>query len=528
MSRKRRRNGCVFLRSEPLALRTSFLAIDVLRDVSILACAFSAILYHQYRSVRESMDGMKPPSTLFRPKTMNKSKSRFKSETVRYEKSLSMINPHAAGLDLHREKIWACYSDGPDSDASVRTFGTVTAELRRLVEWLKASGVETVAMESTGVYWVPVYAMLEDAGLKPVLVNAREVKSVKGRPKTDRIDCMWICRLHSYGLLRGSFVPPTNVTALKNLCDCREKVIHESSRAIQRMQKALQRMNCRLDNAVSDIMGESGSRIIRAILAGERDPVKLANLANFRVEKKKSEIARDLEGDFRPELVQVLEEWHEHYLFYERRLAKINRKIYAMLEMFPKKADAKNLPPRPANYREDNMNFNRPFRPLMFEIFGTDLTQLAGVGPSVILSFLATVGPDVSAWATENHFVSWLGLAPNPQSSGDYCKKGKTKRVKNLLACNLKTAGMTVQRTDSFLGAFHRRLKIRVGPAKAKNASARKIAIILYRLVKYGNQAIKFSAEQYEHLYKERKLANLTRQARQMGFSLIPEHAANE
>lgn len=171
------------------------------------------------------------------------------------------------------------------------------------------------------------------------------------------------------------------------------------------------------------------------------------------------------------------------------------------------------------------MHFSRPIRPILFEIFGTDLTQLAGVGPSVALSFLATVGPDVSAWPTENHFASWLGLSPNPQISADYRKKGKTKLVKNLLACDLKTAGMTGQRTDSFLGAFHRRLKVRVGPAKAKNAAARKMAIILYRLVKYGRQAIKFSAEQYDQIYQERKLANLKRQAVKMGFNLV---AAND
>ena len=468
---------------------------------------------------------IKSSSTLFRHKKMNAVNAVSKSEKSKYEKSLTMVNPHAAGLDLHKETIWGCVAGGADSgDAPVQTFGTCTAELRRLVKWLRDSGAETVAMESTGVYWIPVYGVLDAAGLKPVLVNAREIKAVKGRPKTDRIDCMWICRLHSYGLLRGSFVPPSNVTALKNLCDCREKIVAESARAIQRMQKSLQRMNCRLDNAISNIAGDSGLRIIEAVLAGERNSVKLAELSDCRVEKKKSEIARDLEGDFREELIQVLGEWYEHYRFYNQRLSVINDKIYALLKIFPKKASSKDLPPKPANYREDKMNFSMPMRPIMFEIFGADLTQLAGVGPSVVLSFLATVGADVSAWPTENHFVSWLGLAPNPQISADYRKKGKTKRVKNLLACNLKTAGMTVQRTDSFLGAFHRRLKTRVGSAKAKNASARKMAIILYRLVKYGGQAIKFSAEQYEQLYLKRKLANLTRNAKHLGFTLVANH----
>ena len=475
--------------------------------------------------MRKSADVMKSSATTFPRQKMNNVKT-VSAGKNNYEKSLDMVNAHAAGLDLHKETIWGCVAGGADSDKSVQTFGTCTAELRRLVKWLQDSEVESVAMESTGVYWIPVYGILEEKGLKPVLVNAREIKAVKGRPKTDRIDCMWICRLHSYGLLRGSFVPPANVAALKNLCDCREKIISESSRSIQRMQKSLQRMNCRLDNAVSNIVGDSGIRIIEAILRGERDPVKLAELSDKRVEKEKSEIARDLDGNFQTELLLVLGEWYEHYRFYNKRLGTINEKIFALLEKFPKKADRKDLPPKPLNYREDKMTFSVPMRPLFFEIFGADLTQLAGVGPSVVLSFLATVGPDVSAWPTENHFVSWLGLAPNPQISADYRKKGKTKRVKNLLACDLKTAGMTVQRTDSFLGAFHRRLKIRVGPAKAKNAAARKIAIILYRLVKCGKQAIKFSSEQYEQLYKKRKLENLTRQAKHLGFNLVAAEMA--
>jgi len=456
---------------------------------------------------------------------MTKEKVIRKAEksTVQYDKSLKMINPCAAGLDLHKETIWACIATGNDADSAVKTFGTSTDELRRLGHWLKDAGIETAAMESTGVYWIPVYEVLEEMGLKPVLVNAREIKGVKGRPKTDRLDCMWICRLHSYGLLRGSFVPSSQVAALKSLCDCREKIVSEAGRTVQRMQKALQRMNCRLDIAVSNVVGDSGKRIITAILAGERNPRKLASLADVRVEKEKAEIARNLDGNFREELILVLGEWFEHYQFYDHRLTAINDQIYALLEKFPKKAMAQELPRESPNYREDKMNFTQPLRPILFEIFGTDLTQLAGVGPSTVLSFLATVGPNVSAWPTENHFASWLGLAPNPQISADYRKKGKTKRVKNLLACNLKVAGMTVQRTDSFLGAFHRRLKSRSGPGTAKNAVAGKMAIIMYRLVKSGGATIKFSAEKYDRLYRERKLANLKRQAEKLGYNLIAD-----
>ncbi|NCB66928.1 MAG: IS110 family transposase [Bacilli bacterium] len=450
-----------------------------------------------------------------------------KGSLVKYEKGLQMINPHAGGLDLHQETIWACVAADRDGDSQVKTFGTCTAELRRLAKWLRDVGVTTAAMESTGVFWMPVYDILEKTGLHPLLVNAAMVKGIKGRPKTDRLDCMWICRLHSYGLLSGSFIPPPQVVALKSLCDCREKIIAENSRTIQRIQKTLQRMNCRLDNAVSDVTGDSGMRIIEAILAGERDAMKLADLSDIRCKKDRAAIALDLEGNFQPELLTVLGEWYEHYCFYQQRLSSVNTKIYALLEQFPKKAKAADLPPKPAHYREAKKEFILPLRPLLFEIFGADLTQLSGIGPTVILSFLATVGSDVSAWPTENHFASWLGLAPNPQISAEHRKKGKTKRVKNLLATNLKIVAMAVQRSDSFLGAFHRRLKARIGPSLARIAVARKMAIILYRLTRDGGQAIKFSAEQYEQLYRERKLKNLKRQAINLGFDLVAVPAVN-
>ncbi len=457
--------------------------------------------------------------------TTNKTQKAEKA-TVRYGKRLEMVNPFAAGLDLHKEKIWGCISKSKDPNSQVKTFGTCTEDVKELGAWLKSSGIETVAMESTGVYWIPVYNILSSMGLTPILVNARDIKGVKGRPKTDRLDCMWICRLHSYGLLRGSFVPSVNVVALKNLCDYRNKIISESGRIIQRIQKVFQMMNCRLDKAVSNVVGDSGIRIIKAILSGERNPRKLASLSDNRIAMEKSQIAKELNGDFREELILILNEWFSHYNYFNERLVKINSKIYKLLEEFPKKADRKDLPPKPMNYRENKMSFKQPLRPVLFEIFGTDLTQLTSVGSSTVLSLLSTVGTDVSAWPSENHFASWLGLAPSPQISADHRKKNKTKRVKNTLARSLKVAAMTAQKTDSFLGAFHRRLKVRVGPAKARNATARKISIILYRLVKHGGKAIKFSSDMYEDIYKERKLKNLTRQARKMGYSLTELNVA--
>lgn len=443
-----------------------------------------------------------------------------KKSTVKFTRKLEVIHPCAAGLDLHKEKIWACAYTGQASTSPVKTFNTYTRDIKALGHWLIENGVKTVAMEATGVYWVPSYNILSEMGLIAVLVNARDVKGVKGRPKTDKLDCMWICRLHAYGLLRGSYIPPANISALKSLYICRERTQQNSSRIIQRMGNELQKMNCRLDVAVDNIVGESGRKIIEAILNGERNAEKLASLAHPGVAKVFSEIALNLDGDFRKENLFILNEWFTQYNFCEERIKHINDKIYQLLELLPKKANRKDLPGKAPNYREDKMLFEQPLRPLFFEIFGTDLTQLTSVGPGVILSFLAMVGTDVSTWPTEKHFVSWLGLAPTPQISADHRKKGKTKRVKNVLTGSLKVAAMSTQRTDSFLGAFHRRIKIRVGPSKAKSASARKIAIILYRLVREGTEAIKFSAEEYETIYKERKLKNLKRQARKLGYEL--------
>ena len=279
-------------------------------------------------------------------------------------------------------------------------------------------------------------------------------------------------------------------------------------------------MNCRLDNAVSDIVGESGKLILLAILEGERDPAKLVEMVHVNVDKKRKEIMRDLNGEFREELIVVLREWFGHYLFYNERLEKISVKIYDLLEKFPKKEHLKNLPPKPLNYREDNMHFSLPLRPVLFEIFGTVLTQLPSVGASTLLSFLAVVGNDVSAWPTSKHFSSWLGLAPNPQISANTRKKAKTKKVSNLLTKDLKVAAMTAQRTDSFLGVYHRRLKGRIGPAKAKNATARKVSIILYDHVKNESETLRFSAEKYETAYKERKLKNMQREANKFGYVL--------
>lgn len=375
-------------------------------------------------------------------------------------------------------------------------------------------------MESTGVYWVPPHRFLREAGFAVMLVNSRETKAVKGRPKTDKQDCMWICRLHSYGLLRGSFVPDGLVADLRGLWHCRGRVVAESSRAIQRMNKAMLAMNCRLDIAVSDISGGSGLRIVDAILAGERDPLRLAALGDRRVQKSQAEIARALDGHFAEAQLRALEEWRAHHLFHQERLGTLNGKILELLGHFPDRSGGKEPPQAKANYKEGSLGFPGPLRPALFKAFGVDLTQLSGVGVAVAISFLAVVGTDVGAWPTERHFASWLGLSPVAQISAGRAKEAKSKKTGNPLAAALKTAAMAAQRTDSAIGAAGRRLKARLGPGKAKTAVARKLAVVLYRVVKDGQDAVRHSAAEYEARWREQQLERLRSQARRLGYGL--------
>jgi transposase len=406
-------------------------------------------------------------------------------------------------------------------------FRTETAGLRKMAAWLRERGVTSAAMESTGVYWDAPMRILRESGTEAVLVNAKEIKSVSGRPKTDKNDCQWICRLHAYGLLRGSFIPETHVSGLRAVWDFRESLVADNGRVIQRMNQALLRMNIRLDIAVSAITGESGMRIISAILSGERDPVRLAGLADKRLKKPREEIAMALDGAYDEPRLWALRQWRDQYIFNLAQIQKAGDEIVRLLRSFPAKTEAAEnaLPPKVPNYREDYLGFDEPLRPLRLRVFGADLTRIPGVAGSVILSFLTTVGTDVSAWPAEKHFKSWLGLSPNPQISAGRARQGAPKKVRNPLSLALKTAAMSVQRTETFLGECHRRLKTRLGPAKAKKIIAGKMAVILYRLIKSGGKALRYDAAKYEEKYKERRLKYLERQARMMGCVLTPAPA---
>jgi len=442
-----------------------------------------------------------------------------KKPSVRRLSGLDVIHPGAAGLDLHKEVIVACAPMAAgETRHPVRTFGTYTSALLELAAWLKQHAVTTVAMEATGVFWLPVLSLLRTAGLEVLLVNAREVRSVKGRPKTDKLDCEWIRRLHACGLLRGSFIPDAETQMLKSLWRHRLNMEEEDARAIQRMQKAFQIMNIRLDMAVTDIVGETGLRIIEAILAGQRDPRQLAKLRDHRVAKSEQEIADALTGNFQEEQLFIIQENLAHHRFLQERIRETDKRMAAQMDTMPKKRCATELPAatKPARSRQGAALT----RERLYELLGVDLTQIDGVGVLTVSSFLVHAGRDMSPWQTENHFASWLGLSPNIKQSAGKTRAGPTRKTASALAHAFRLAALTIGRLDSWLGAYYRRLKGRIGAPKAITATARKLAIIFYRAVKHGGVVKRLTAEDYEQANQLRILSALRRRAARLGFEL--------
>ncbi len=439
--------------------------------------------------------------------------------TTRRITGLDVIHPGAAGLDLHKKLIVACAPMGAkDTRHPVKEFGTYTSQLQELCQWLKEHDVDTVAMEATGVFWMPVVDILRGQGFEVLLVNAREVRSVKGRPKTDKIDCEWIRRLHACGLLRGSFIPDAEIEILKSLWRHRLNMEDENARAIQRIQKSFQAMNIRLDIAVTDIVGKTGLRIIEAILAGERDPKKLAALRDHRIAKSQREIAAALTGNFKDEHLFIIRENLAHHRFLQERILATEQQMVTFMETMPKKAAAADLPV--ATKPDRSRHSASLTRERLHELLGVDLTQIDGVGVLTASAFLVNAGRDMSPWPTENHFASWLGLTPNVKQSASFTRSGATRKTASTLAHAFRLAAMTISQLESHLGAYYRRLKGRIGAPKAITATARKLAIICYRAVKTGGNLKRLTSEDYEQANRDRILHALRKRAQRMGYDL--------
>jgi transposase len=407
----------------------------------------------------------------------------------------------------------------------VQKFGTFTGDLEKLADWLQDCGIKTVAMESTGVYWIPAFQVLERRGFEVRLVNARQVKNVSGR-KSDVLDCQWIQRLHSYGLLNASFRPADQMCVLRTYLRYRDELVCARSVQCQHMQKALQQMNVQLHQVLSDITGVSGLRIIEAILAGERDVKQLAGLADRRVRASQGTIEKALRGDYRAEQLFVLQSAFDLYQNYEQKIHLCDEQVIAQLAQLPARVDLKEqpVPPRkPGRPQRLDLVAGTDLRAELYRCAGVDLTAIEGIGVLTAEVVISEIGLDMSRWRSEKHFASWLGLCPDNRISGGKVLSSHTRQVVNPLADALRIAATTLQNSKTALGAFYRRMRARLGAASAITATAHKLARIIYRLLKHGELYVQQGMEVYERRYRERLLHNLKKTASTLGFELTPK-----
>ena len=439
----------------------------------------------------------------------------------RKRRSLKQINPNAAGIDCGATAHYVAVPVDRD-DEPVRRFSSFTTDLHRMAQWLETCGIETVAMEATGVYWIAVYEILEARGFEVLLVNARHVKHVPGR-KSDVLDCQWLQELHSFGLLRGSFRPSADIAALRAYLRHREKLVHNGGDHVRRIQKALVQMNLQLHTVISDITGLTGMRILRDIAAGVSDPKVLASHRNGRCRASEAEIEASLTGNYRPEHLFALRQHLELYDAYQHQIQACDVEVESLLERLATEHDAPATPlpePRSRARGKDNApSFD--IRPLLYRLTGADLTQIDAIGPYTALRLVSEIGTDMSRWPTERHFTSWLSLAPSNKISGDRILSSKTKPSANRAAVMLRMCAMSVGRTHTALGAYYRRLAYRVGKAKAITATARKIAILVYRVLRGDIEYCDPGASAYETQHRARTLRNLRKRAQHFGFDLI-------
>jgi len=438
---------------------------------------------------------------------------------------LPVVRADAGGIDAGSTEHWVCCPPKPDGSANVRRFGTTTVELERIAGWLAAEGVKSVAVESTGVYWIPLYELLESRGIEVVLVNARQLRHVPGR-KSDMADCQWLQTLHACGLLRGSFRPAGPICALRALMRECANLMEERTRAVRRMQKALDQMNVQVHRAVSDVTGATGMGIIRAIVAGERDPLALAGMRDKRCQKSAAEFAEHLRGT-----------WREEHLFNLAMNLELHDKLAEMIETYGTKIaglmealvpeDRRDggppQHPNPTKARTIERGGDQSLRQTLWRMSGVDLTRIDGVNVGVAGVALAEIGPDLSAFPTENHFSSWLRLAPNrPVSGGKVLKKKRNAAGATRLANALRQAACSLQRSKTALGGQFRRLARRKGYSVAVFAMARKLAILIYRMLRHGQDYIDEGLAAYEERFRQRRLHNLASTANEMGYQIIP------
>jgi transposase len=428
-----------------------------------------------------------------------------------------LTHPNAAGIDIGAASHYVAVP--PDRDEEpVREFPSFTADLGRLADWLLTCGVDTVAMESTGVYWIPLFELLESRGFTVYLVNARHVKNVPGR-KSDVLDCQWLQQLMSFGLLRGAFRPQGDFCALRCVARQREMLLRYQARHVQHMQKALTQMNLQLGQVISDVAGETGQKIIRAILSGERDGITLAKLRHVRIRASEEEIAKALQGNWREEHLFALKQAVALYDAYAEQLAECDRQLEKMLAALAQH-DGEPDKPRRRGQAKNAPRFD--MRTYLFQLCGVDLTQIDGIDVTTAFKVLSEVGADLSRFKSAKHFASWLGLCPGTKISGGKVLSGATQRTANRAAQALRMAAANLRTSQSALGAYYRRLCARMDKPRAITACAHKLARLIYTLVTKGEAYVDQGQAYYEEQHRQRVVKTLTRKAGQLGFQLVP------
>ena len=435
--------------------------------------------------------------------------------------AITLTHPNAAGIDIGSAAHFVAVPPDRD-DEPVREFPSFTAELHRLADWLDACNVDTVAMESTGVYWIPLFELLESRGFTVLLANARSVKNVSGR-KSDVLDCQWLQQLMSYGLLSGAFRPTEQVCVLRALTRQRAMLLRSQARHVQHMQKALTQMNIQLANVISDVVGETGQRILRAIVAGERDGLALARLKNARIHASEQEIAASLQGSWRAEHLFALKQALDAFDFCAQQLSECDAQIEAQLQNLHICED------EPAKGKKRTRARNAPrfdLRTQLFRMCGVDLTRIDGVDVTTALAVVSEVGVDMSRFKSDQHFASWLGLCPGTRITGGKVISGKTKRCANRAAQALRLAAAALRTSQSALGAYYRRLCARMDKPKAVTAAAHKLARLIYAMLTKGQEYTDAGQDYFEERYRQRVLHNLAQRAKAMGMQLTPCESA--
>jgi transposase len=428
-----------------------------------------------------------------------------------------LLNPNAAGIDLGSQSHFVSVPEDRDQ-RPVQQFGCYTTALHEMAAWLKGCGIETIAMEATGVYWVPVFEVLEDHGFEVLLVDARQVKNLSGR-KTDIVDAQWIRHLHSYGLLRAAFRPKAETCEMRAYWRQRSSLVESASRQIQLMQKALEQMNVQLHKAVSDITGKTGIGIIRAIVQGERDPQILARMRDGRLKSSREELVQALTGHYREEHVFALTQALEGYDFMHRQIEGCDRVLQTCMKRLGGNRSSTAT-------TKKSRRKNQPYFDLHAEqvrIAGVDLTRVPGIETLTAQAVLTEVGVDVSSFPTEGQFASWATICPNNRITGGKVRSRRTRHSTHRLAAALRVAAQSLSRSKSALGIYYRRKRARLGPQKAITATAHKLARIIYRMLKYGEEYVEQGLRTWEEQTRQHSIKTLTRLAKDLGYELVSQ-----